>query len=63
AKSKGSALFGCRALCHRLRDRGILVRPLGDVIVLMPIPATPHDVLTELVDRVVEAILEPRPTV
>ena len=44
-------------LCHRLRDQGILIRPLGNVVVLMPIPATPPDVLSQLVDTVVQAIL------
>ncbi|MEM6552698.1 MAG: adenosylmethionine--8-amino-7-oxononanoate transaminase [Planctomycetota bacterium] len=40
------------AICHRLRDRGVILRPLGNVLVLMPIPATPHDVLTELLDAI-----------
>ncbi|MEM1212943.1 MAG: adenosylmethionine--8-amino-7-oxononanoate transaminase [Planctomycetota bacterium] len=39
-------------VCHRLRDRGVIFRPLGNVLVLMPIPATPHDVLSDLLDAV-----------
>ena len=44
-------------LCHALRSRGVIVRPLGNVIVLMPICATPPDVLRRLVDEVVDMIL------
>ncbi len=45
------------ALCDRLRAEGIIIRPLGNVIVLMPIPATPRDILRQLVDRVVAAVI------
>jgi adenosylmethionine-8-amino-7-oxononanoate aminotransferase len=45
-------------ICHALRDAGVIIRPLGNVIVLMPIPATPLDVLDELVDKTVAAILD-----
>ncbi len=41
------------AICHRLRERGVILRPLGDVLVLMPIPATSHDVLEQLLDAVI----------
>ena len=44
------------AICDKLRADGILIRPLGDVLVLMPIPATPPDVLAELLDRVVQTL-------
>lgn len=44
------------AICDKLRAEGIIVRPLGDVLVLMPIPATPHDVLADLLDRVVQTL-------
>ncbi|MEM6856107.1 MAG: hypothetical protein AAF593_17010, partial [Planctomycetota bacterium] len=47
--------------CDALRDRGIIIRPLGNVLVLMPIPATPHDALAELVDAVVEALQQSSP--
>lgn len=45
------------AVCTALRSKGILIRPLGDILVLMPIPATPHDVLTHFVDTVVDTVL------
>lgn len=45
-----------RAFCHTLRDQGLIIRPLGDVIVLMPIPAMPHDVLSEMLDLVVHGL-------
>ncbi len=44
------------AVCAALREQGIIIRPLGDILVLMPIPATPHDVLADMVDRVVETL-------
>jgi len=44
------------ALCHAIRDRGLIIRPLGDVIILMPIPAMPHGQLHRLLDIVIEAI-------
>ena len=46
------------ALCMVMRQRGLILRPLGDVIVLMPIPAMPHDVLGEMLDIVIETVLE-----
>lgn len=45
------------AVCTALRGKGIIIRPLGDILVLMPIPATPHDELTRFVDTVVETVL------
>lgn len=45
-----------RAFCHSLRDKGLIIRPLGDVIVLMPIPAMPHDVLAEMLDLLTETV-------
>ncbi len=44
------------AICAKLRDEGILVRPLGDVLVLMPAPAMPHDLGRELAQKTVKAI-------
>ncbi len=43
-------------LCHAMRAKGIIVRPLGDVIVLMPIPAMPHHLLNEMLDVVISTI-------
>lgn len=40
------------------RRRGLIIRPLGDVIVLMPAPAMPHNLIGELCDAAVESILE-----
>jgi len=45
------------AVCTALRAKGIIIRPLGDILVLMPIPATPRDELTRFVDTVVETVL------
>lgn len=45
-------------ICAAMRAKGVILRPLGDVIVLMPIPAMPHDVLTRMLDIVVQTILD-----
>lgn len=45
------------AMCAVMRDKGAIVRPLGDVLVLMPIPAMSHESLGGLLDVVVETIL------
>jgi len=44
------------ALCLEMRDKGLIIRPLGDVVVLMPICAMPHDTLHEMLDIVVESL-------
>lgn len=36
------------AVCNRLRKRGVILRPLGDTIVLMPPPAMPLDLLQQM---------------
>lgn len=38
------------------RDRGVVIRPLGDVIVLMPAPAMPGELIDELCTAVFAAI-------
>ena len=38
--------------------RGIIVRPLGDVVVLMPAPAMDIATLTRMMDGVIEAVNE-----
>lgn len=38
------------------RERGVIVRPLGDVIVLMPAPAMPLKLVTQLCDVAMESI-------
>ena len=44
------------AICASLRKEGVIVRPLGDVLVLMPAPAMDHDTLRELARKMVKAI-------
>lgn len=44
------------AICAALRDEGVLIRPLGDVLVLMPAPAMDHPTLTDLCRKVVRKI-------
>jgi len=43
-------------LCEAMRRRGVLLRPLGDVLVLMPIPAMDHTTLHKLLDVVIETV-------
>ncbi len=40
------------------RKRGVIIRPLGDVIVLMPAPAMPGELVERLCDVAIEAIHE-----
>ncbi|MEZ6062560.1 MAG: adenosylmethionine--8-amino-7-oxononanoate transaminase [Planctomycetaceae bacterium] len=40
------------------RKRGVIIRPLGDVIVLMPAPAMPGHLIHRLCDAAIEAIQE-----
>jgi len=46
------------AVCLKARDRGVIVRPLGDVVVLMPAPAMDVQTLDNLLTAVVETIHE-----
>ena len=41
-------------LCKRMRDHGVILRPLGDVLVLMPIPAMQRDNLARLLDVAID---------
>ncbi|MEX0744405.1 MAG: aspartate aminotransferase family protein [Phycisphaeraceae bacterium] len=45
------------AVCAAIRAKGVIVRPLGDVLILMPIPAMPHASLERMLDAVVETLL------
>jgi adenosylmethionine-8-amino-7-oxononanoate aminotransferase len=45
-----------RRIQQYLRERGILLRPLGDVVYLMPPLITPDAVLDELVDALADAL-------
>ncbi len=44
------------AVCRSMRREGVILRPLGDVVVLMPIPAMPHDLLDGMLDVVLKAL-------
>ena len=44
------------AVCLAMRSKGLILRPLGDVVVLMPILAMPHDRLHRMLDIVVETL-------
>jgi adenosylmethionine-8-amino-7-oxononanoate aminotransferase len=46
------------AVCRRARELGVIVRPLGDVVVLMPPLAMGDDDVTELVAVVDRAVRE-----
>ncbi len=50
-------LVGAR-ICRHARRHGIITRPLGDVVVLMPAPAMDSETLGRLVDGVVASIKE-----
>ena len=43
-------------VCLRARDRGVIIRPLGDVVVLMPAPAMDQATLAELLAAVTDTI-------
>ena len=44
-------------ICHRLRSRGIILRPLGDVIVMMPPLAMPIDDIARIVEALHQELL------
>jgi adenosylmethionine-8-amino-7-oxononanoate aminotransferase len=44
-----------KRVCDAAQDDGVIVRPLGDTVVLMPAPAMADDDLRHLVDRVAAA--------
>ncbi len=44
------------ALCHAMRDKGLIIRPLGDVLVLMPIPAMSREKLDRMMDVVISTM-------
>ncbi|MEX0775671.1 MAG: adenosylmethionine--8-amino-7-oxononanoate transaminase [Phycisphaeraceae bacterium] len=46
------------ALCAAMREQGLIVRPLGDVLVLMPIPAMKTDNLQRMMDIVIQTVLQ-----
>ena len=46
-----------RELCTAMRPKGLIIRPLGNVLILMPIPAMARDTLDRMLDIVVETLL------
>ena len=44
------------AVCQRIRQHGVIIRPLGDVLVLMPPPAMDLNDLTKLVTAVASEV-------
>jgi adenosylmethionine-8-amino-7-oxononanoate aminotransferase len=45
-----------RRVCRAVRDRGVLLRPLGDVIVIMPPLTIPESQLVQLVRAVYDCL-------
>jgi adenosylmethionine-8-amino-7-oxononanoate aminotransferase len=43
-------------VCMSARQLGVIVRPLGDVVVIMPPIAMPSEQITEVVQKVGQAI-------
>ncbi len=50
-------LTGAR-ICHRARERGLLIRPLGDVLVIMPPLSITEEQLTWMLDVMRQGIIE-----
>ncbi len=48
-------------ICLVMRKRGVILRPLGNVVVLMPIPAMSLDLLQQLLDVVTQTLKELAP--
>jgi adenosylmethionine-8-amino-7-oxononanoate aminotransferase len=44
------------AVTLKARERGLMIRPLGDVVVLMPAPAMPADLVRDMVARTRQSI-------
>ncbi|WP_432797677.1 adenosylmethionine--8-amino-7-oxononanoate transaminase [Poriferisphaera sp. WC338] len=44
------------AVCLAMRDRGLIIRPLGDIVVMMPMPAMQHENISNMLDTVVDTI-------
>lgn len=44
------------ALCLAMRKQGLIIRPLGNTLVLMPIPATPQASLHRMLDVVIDTL-------
>jgi adenosylmethionine-8-amino-7-oxononanoate aminotransferase len=44
-------------ICTEMRPKGLIIRNLGNVIVLMPIPAMAHDILHQMLDIVIQTLI------
>ena len=53
-----SALRMGHRVTRTAREKGLMIRPLGDVVVLMPAPAMPVDLVDQLCDIAIESIDE-----
>jgi adenosylmethionine-8-amino-7-oxononanoate aminotransferase len=45
-------------VCHRLRSRGIILRPLGDVIILMPPLVMPISDIAFIIESLGQEVLQ-----
>jgi adenosylmethionine-8-amino-7-oxononanoate aminotransferase len=43
-------------LCRGAREHGLIIRPIADTVVLMPIPAMPHELLHRMLDVTIDAL-------
>ncbi len=43
-------------LCRNMRNQGLIIRPLGDTLVLMPAPAMHHGTLSEMLDIIINTV-------
>ena len=43
-------------ICMSMREKGLIIRPLGDIIVLMPMPSMSHENLQNMLEIVVKTI-------
>ena len=50
-----SARTGAK-LCKAMLPKGLIIRPLGDTLVLMPAPAMDHETLAQMLDIVVDTL-------
>lgn len=46
-------------LCRTARAKGLIIRPIADTIIFMPIPAMPHDLLHKMLDITIEMLAQP----
>ncbi len=46
------------AVCHLMRPKGLIIRPLGNTLALMPIPAMTKETLEKMLDIVIETLRE-----